>query len=103
MKIAFIVDPLDGLKPAKDSSIAMMREAARRGHKVHALMRDSLCWRDGAVRATTARLALTAIPAPRVRQARKANRVRLDRKARRAIKARWARRARPARMARMRT
>ena len=61
MKIAFIVDPLDGLKPAKDSSIAMMREAARRGHKVHALMRDSLCWRDGAVRATTARLALTAI------------------------------------------
>ena len=46
MKIAFIVDPLDGLKPAKDSSIAMMREAARRGHKVHALMRDSLCWRD---------------------------------------------------------
>ncbi|MFZ5506348.1 MAG: hypothetical protein ACOY7P_12765, partial [Pseudomonadota bacterium] len=27
LRLAFIVDPLDKLKPAKDSSIAMMREA----------------------------------------------------------------------------
>ena len=27
MRLAFIVDPLDHLKPAKDSSIAMMRAA----------------------------------------------------------------------------
>ena len=33
MKLAFILDPLDGLKAAKDSSIAMMRAAARRGHR----------------------------------------------------------------------
>ncbi len=32
MKIAFIIDPLDSLKPYKDSSVFMMREAARRGH-----------------------------------------------------------------------
>ena len=37
MKLAFVVDPLDQLKAYKDSSIAMMREAARRGHEVHAL------------------------------------------------------------------
>ena len=32
----FIVDPLDHLKEYKDSTVAMMREAARRGHIVHA-------------------------------------------------------------------
>jgi glutathione synthase len=36
MKIAFIVDPLAGLKAYKDSSIFMMREASRRGHQVFA-------------------------------------------------------------------
>jgi len=36
MKIAFIVDPLAGLKAYKDSSIFMMREAAKRGHTVYA-------------------------------------------------------------------
>ncbi len=34
MKIAFIIDPLDSLKPYKDSSVFMMREASRRGHTV---------------------------------------------------------------------
>jgi hypothetical protein len=33
MKFAFILDPLDKLKAYKDSSIAMMRAAARRGHE----------------------------------------------------------------------
>lgn len=37
MKIALVLDPLNELKPHKDSSIAMMREAARRGHEIHAL------------------------------------------------------------------
>ena len=36
MKLAFLVDPLEALKPRKDSSIAMMREASRRGHEVYA-------------------------------------------------------------------
>ena len=36
MKLGFVVDPLDHLKPYKDSSVAMMREAARRGHEIHA-------------------------------------------------------------------
>jgi len=37
MKVAFILDPLEDLKPRKDSSIAMMREASRRGHEIYAL------------------------------------------------------------------
>lgn len=32
MKLAFILDPLDSLKSYKDTSIAILREAARRGH-----------------------------------------------------------------------
>jgi hypothetical protein len=37
MKFAFILDPLDKLKAYKDSSIAMMRAAARRGHEIFAI------------------------------------------------------------------
>ena len=44
MRLAFILDPLVTLKAYKDSSVAMMREAQRRGHKVHAIMRDALVW-----------------------------------------------------------
>lgn len=32
MKLLFILDPLDQLKPKKDTSLAMMREASTRGH-----------------------------------------------------------------------
>lgn len=51
MKIAFIVDPLAGLKPYKDSSVSMMRAAVRRGHEVWAITREALRLRDGRVRA----------------------------------------------------
>ena len=46
MRIAFILDPLASLKPYKDTSVAMMREAHRRGHEVHAIMREALTWRS---------------------------------------------------------
>jgi glutathione synthase len=52
MKLAFVVDPLPALKAYKDSSIAMMREATRRGHSVHALEARDMFVRDGAVSAT---------------------------------------------------
>jgi len=32
MKLLFVVDPLDTFKTYKDSTFAMMREAAQRGH-----------------------------------------------------------------------
>ena len=33
MQLAFLIDPLASLKPKKDSSLALMVEGARRGHK----------------------------------------------------------------------
>jgi len=59
LRLAFILDPLDGLKPYKDSSVAMMRECARRGHAVHAILRPDLGWRDGVVSARARRITLT--------------------------------------------
>jgi glutathione synthase len=51
MKLAFIVDPLDGLRAYKDTSIAMMRAAAARGHAIWAMQREALFWRDGLTQA----------------------------------------------------
>lgn len=51
MKFAFILDPLDKLKAYKDSSIAMMRAAARRGHEIFAIQREALIWEAGTVSA----------------------------------------------------
>ena len=53
LNLAFILDPLHGLKAYKDSSVAMMREAASRGHRVSAIQREALTWRDGVVTART--------------------------------------------------
>ncbi|MBC7944301.1 MAG: glutathione synthase [Burkholderiales bacterium] len=49
MKLAFVVDPLDSLKPYKDSSVAMMREAAQRGHALYAMRQSDLAWRENQV------------------------------------------------------
>lgn len=56
MKLAFIVDPLAGLKAYKDSSIAMMRAAARRGHEVWTIQREDIACRDGIVAARVLRI-----------------------------------------------
>jgi len=60
VKLAFILDPLEGLKAYKDSSIAMMRCAAKRGHEVWAIQRSALTWRDGVVKARAQRLKVGA-------------------------------------------
>ncbi|MBL8471722.1 MAG: glutathione synthase [Rhodocyclaceae bacterium] len=60
MRIACILDPLPKLKAYKDSSIAMLREAARRGHTVYAIMRDDLLASGAAIRARATRLELFA-------------------------------------------
>ena len=60
LSLLFVVDPLDALKAYKDSSVAMMREAARRGHDVWACEQAGLRWRDGRV---TARCSLLELPA----------------------------------------
>jgi glutathione synthase len=46
MKIAFILDPISRLKAYKDSSVAMMREAAARGHELFVLRQEDLTLRD---------------------------------------------------------
>jgi len=49
VKLAFLLDPLDALKPEKDTSLAIMREAARRGHALFVLQQGDLFLREGRV------------------------------------------------------
>lgn len=50
MKLLFVADPLEGFKTTKDTTFAMMREAARRGHTLFACRAQDLAWRrDGRV------------------------------------------------------
>ncbi|WP_373691509.1 glutathione synthase [Methyloversatilis sp.] len=58
MQFAFIVDPLDALKPVKDSSIAMMREAARRGHEIWTVQREALSLSGSELSASALRIEL---------------------------------------------
>lgn len=58
MRFLFVLDPLEKLKPAKDSSIAMMRELQRRGCEVWACTPRSLSWEAEAVRAEAVRIEL---------------------------------------------
>src|SRR5512139_803699 len=51
MDFAFVVDPLPSLKAYKDSSVAMMRALAARGHRVFALEQGDVVWDRGTVRA----------------------------------------------------
>ena len=46
MKLAFILDQLDSIKTYKDSSFAMMREAASRDHQLFALQQGDLAWKS---------------------------------------------------------
>ena len=49
MKLAVILDPLEEIKTYKDTTYAIMREAAKRGHGVNALMQGDVFLRDGTV------------------------------------------------------
>jgi len=59
MRLAFILDPLDTLKTYKDSSYAMMLEAASRGHALFALEQGDIRLADGQVIAEVMPLSLT--------------------------------------------
>ncbi len=59
MEIAFCADPLDGFKIYKDTTYAMMVEAARRGHEVHAFEQKDMAIESGVVVANIARIAIT--------------------------------------------
>lgn len=59
MNIAFILDPLEQIKTYKDSSYAMMREAASRGHRLAELQQESVVWQSGKVVGYARELQLT--------------------------------------------
>src|SRR4029450_9324070 len=60
MDYAFILDPLPGLKAYKDSSVAMMRALAARGHRVFAMMQPDAARGARAPRARAVPLELRA-------------------------------------------
>ena len=64
MKLAFIVDPLDDFKIHKDTTFAIMREAAARSHQLYAMQQEDLTWRKGVVAGDTSRLHLTGEKEP---------------------------------------
>ena len=59
MKILFVADPLDSFKIYKDSTYAMMVEAAKRGHELHFALQDGVMWKEKRVIAETVPLSLT--------------------------------------------
>ena len=74
MKLLFVCDPLDAFKIYKDTTFAMMREAAARGHTLHVCLPQDVTWQSGArVSARTREIALNgdardwyraSVPAP---------------------------------------
>ncbi|GLU32858.1 glutathione synthase [Trinickia caryophylli] len=63
MDILFIADPLSHFKIYKDSTYAMMAEAARRGHTIFACEPKHLAWTSGDVEATVRRVTMVGDPA----------------------------------------
>ncbi|MBR6975449.1 MAG: glutathione synthase [Ottowia sp.] len=47
MKLLFVADPLETFKTYKDTTFAMMREAAQRGHELCACQPQHIVWRSG--------------------------------------------------------
>ncbi|OWW20123.1 glutathione synthase [Noviherbaspirillum denitrificans] len=59
MRFAFLADPLDHFKTYKDTTYAMMVEAAARGHELFAFQQKDMAFRDGKVTADIQRITLT--------------------------------------------
>jgi glutathione synthase len=55
----FVIDAPESLKAYKDTSVAMMRAAQKRGHAVWVCEQESLHWKQGRVSAAAQRLSLT--------------------------------------------
>jgi glutathione synthase len=62
MKFAFLADPLDRFKIYKDTTYAMMAEAAGRGHEIHAFQQQDMAFQNGEVLVHAARITLTGDP-----------------------------------------
>jgi glutathione synthase len=62
MKIGFIIDPLSSLKITKDSTYAMMAEAARRGHELYVMQQDDLLYKRNRVFGVMSQITLRKDP-----------------------------------------
>jgi len=60
MHVLFVIDPLPGLKAYKDSSVAMMRALADRGHSLSVALQGDLFIEEGMVKASSTRIELIA-------------------------------------------
>ncbi|HEY2864525.1 MAG TPA: glutathione synthase [Casimicrobiaceae bacterium] len=60
MEFAFIIDPPEGLKAYKDTSVAMMRALQARGHGLFLAEPRELFWREGLTQARVRRAEVTA-------------------------------------------
>ena len=56
LDVVVVMDPIASIKPAKDSTFAMLLEAQRRGHRLHYALPGSLAVADGTARAKVAPL-----------------------------------------------
>ncbi|MCU0934401.1 MAG: glutathione synthase, partial [Thiobacillaceae bacterium] len=59
MKLLFVADPLETFKIHKDSTYAMMLEAAGRGHETWAMVSEDLAWNHGRVTGRCQSIGLT--------------------------------------------
>lgn len=58
LDIVVVMDPIEAIKIAKDSTFAMLLEAQRRGHRLNYVVPGGLFLADGTAMATVARLAV---------------------------------------------
>jgi glutathione synthase len=59
VKLAFVLDPLDTIKTYKDTSFAIMCEAARRGHTLYVMQQADLAYTGDGVSARATEISLT--------------------------------------------
>ena len=62
LDVVVVMDPIGAIKPAKDSTFAMLLEAQRRGHRLHYVRPGGLAVRDGQATAVVAPLQVHDIP-----------------------------------------
>ena len=60
MRLALILDPLEQIKTYKDTSFAIMREAAQRGHVLYVLQQGDVLLQSGSVMGQVRRLEMQA-------------------------------------------
>jgi glutathione synthase len=63
VRLAVVMDPIDEIKYAKDTTLAMLLAASKRGYELHYLTQSDLYLRDGVARGKARALTVRADPA----------------------------------------